>query len=119
MDKKLDFKEGELVVYSRTLGGNEICSVKRLTKTQIILHEYEVKFKRSDGSRVGATIWNTDCIQIATDDDIKKVALEQRAVFLYGAIRGAGDKTAYMKLSEIDKLEKIYDVYVDVGLINV
>jgi hypothetical protein len=97
-----NLKVGDSVI----VGSFDIGTVKRFTKTQVIL-ESEDKFRISDGKVVGAEAesWHPLQIREATEDRITKI----RKKILKGKLL-ARLKKVDMEAMSIDKLEKILEV---------
>ena len=63
---------------------DDILQVDRLTKTQVVLINTSSRFSRSDGRLIGASVWNTQSLKMATPQRIEKIKIaNRRSKFIY------------------------------------
>ena len=63
---------------------DDILQVERLTKTQVVLINTSSRFSRSDGRLIGASVWNTQSLKMATPQRIEKIKIaNRRSKFIY------------------------------------
>lgn len=76
---------GDKVIISSRHHHKSIDTVKRLTKTQIILAISNSKFDRNSGNLIGGSVYGSSSIAIASEELIKQVRSEQykRKLFYY------------------------------------
>jgi len=69
-----NLKVGDTVIVS---GRNElVCTIERMTKTQIVLKDNFTKFNRKTGRSVGNDSWSTSYIFEPTEKEIKRITEE-------------------------------------------
>ncbi|MCK5432170.1 MAG: hypothetical protein KAJ03_05465 [Gammaproteobacteria bacterium] len=86
---------------------DDILQVERLTKTQVVLINTSSRFSRSDGRLIGASVWNTQSLKMATPQRIEKIKIaNRRCELIYFVSNTAWNEVSSEKLEEIVKTVK-------------
>ena len=103
-----NLKEGDSVIIAGSRDQlDNISKVERLTKTQVVLINTSSRFRRSDGGLIGASVWNTQSLEMATPERIEKIKIaNRRCELIYFVSNTAWNEVSSEKLEEIVKTVK-------------
>ena len=103
MENLENIKVGDRVI-ERVRYGKNVRTVKRLTKTLVVLDD-DSKYRKDDGRLLGGHDFFIPSIKIATPEELAKIEEEKKRGYLIARIRDY----SFDKLST-EKLEKIYEM---------
>lgn len=102
MTELKDLKVGDKVNIYSAYGVRDVSTIERITKTLVVVKGN--KYRKSDGFRYGAVLYNSDRIEAPKDEEQKKrIELEYRKKIIIHRIRNFN-----LNDYPIDVLEKIY-----------